>query len=73
MGLIRKAASILTLGGVGNHGRRDPQAKAAKGQAALAEADTEVTKERRRNRQGLARGRGAPASRPRSLLKKVSI
>ena len=45
MGLIRKAASILTLGGVGNHGRRDPQAKAAKGQAALAEAETEVAEE----------------------------
>ena len=45
MGLIRKAASILTLGGVGNHGRRDPQAKAAKGQAALAEAETEMAEE----------------------------
>lgn len=42
MGLIRKAASILTLSGVSNHGRRDPQAKA---RAGLAEAETEVAEE----------------------------
>ena len=45
MGLIRKAASILTLGGVSNHSRRDPQAKAAKARAGLAEAETEVAEE----------------------------
>ena len=45
MGFIRKAASILTLGGVSSHSRRDPQAKAAKAQAELAEADTEVAEE----------------------------
>ena len=45
MGLIRKAASILTLGGVSNHGRRDRQAKAAKAQAERAKAETEVADE----------------------------
>ena len=48
MGLIRKAASILTLGGVSNvsdHSRRDPQAKAAQARAGLAEAETEVAEE----------------------------
>ena len=45
MGLIRKAASIVTLGGVSNHSRRDPQAKAAKAQAELAEAEAEVAEE----------------------------
>jgi hypothetical protein len=45
MGLVRKAASILTLGGVSNHSRRDPQAKAAKAQAARAKAETEVADE----------------------------
>ena len=47
MGLIWKAASILTLGGVSSHsGRESPakaargQAKAAKAQAGLAEAET---------------------------------
>ena len=44
MGLIRKAAS-MTLGGLSNHGRRDPQAKAAKARAGLAEAETEVAEE----------------------------
>ena len=44
MGLIRKAASILTLGGVSNHSS-DPQAKAAKARAGLAEAETEVAEE----------------------------
>jgi hypothetical protein len=45
MGLIRKAASILTLGGVSAHNRRDPQVKAAKAQAELAEVETEVAEE----------------------------
>ena len=45
MGFIWKAASILTLGGVSNHSRRDPQAKAAKARAGLAEAETEVAEE----------------------------
>ena len=52
MGLIWKAASILTLGGVSNHGRRESQAKAARAQAkaaraqaGLAEAETTVAKE----------------------------
>ena len=52
MGLISKAASILTLGGVSNHGRRQSQAKAAraqakaaKAQAGLAEAETRVAEE----------------------------
>ena len=52
MGLIWKAASILTLGGVSNHSRRESpakaaraQAKAAKAQAGLAEPETTVAKE----------------------------
>jgi len=52
MGLIWKAASIFTLGGVTNHGRRESQAKAArvqakaaKAQAGLAEAEAAVAKE----------------------------
>jgi hypothetical protein len=52
MGLIWKAASILPLGGVSNHSRRESQAKAAraqakaaKAQAELAEAETRVAKE----------------------------
>ena len=52
MGLIRKAASIMTLGGVSNHARRESQAKAARAQAKaeqaqaeLAEAETKVAKE----------------------------
>jgi hypothetical protein len=44
MGLVRKAASILTLGGMSSH-RRDPKARAAKAQAELAEAETEVAGE----------------------------
>jgi len=42
MGIVRKAASILTLSGVSSYSRRDPQARAAKAQAELAEAETEV-------------------------------
>ncbi len=52
MGHIWKAASILTLGGVSNHSRRESQAKAAraqakaaKAQAGLAEAETTVAGE----------------------------
>jgi hypothetical protein len=45
MGLIRKTASILTLGGVSNHSRRYSQAKAAKAQAELAAAETKVAEE----------------------------
>ena len=52
MGLIWKAASILTLGGVSSHSRRESQAKAAraqekaaKAQAGLAEAETRVAEE----------------------------
>ena len=33
------------LGGVSSHGRRDPQARAAKAQAALAEAEARVAEE----------------------------
>ena len=52
MGLIWKAASILTLGGVSSHSRRESQAKAAraqakaaKAQAGLDEAETTVAEE----------------------------
>ncbi len=52
MGLIWKAASILTLGGVSSHSRRESpaktarsQAKAAKAQAGLDEAETTVAGE----------------------------
>jgi hypothetical protein len=36
MGLIWKAASIMTLGGMSNPARREPPAKAARGQAKAA-------------------------------------
>jgi len=45
MGAMRKAASIVTLGGVSSHSRRDPQAKAAKAQAEREEAETRVAQE----------------------------
>jgi len=52
MGLIEKAESILTPGGVSHHGGHESppkgaraEAKAAKAQAELAEAETEVAKE----------------------------
>jgi len=52
MGLIRKAASILTLGGVSGHSERESeakaaraQAKAAEAQAGLARAETKVAQE----------------------------
>jgi hypothetical protein len=38
MGLIREAASIVTLGGVSDPGRNGSQAKAARARAARAEA-----------------------------------
>ena len=38
MGLIWKAASILTLGGVSSHSGRKSQAKAARAQAKAAKA-----------------------------------
>ncbi len=46
MGRFRKTASILTLGGVSDHSRRDLQAKAAKAQAERAAAETKVAEER---------------------------
>jgi len=52
MGLIRKVASIMMLGGVSSHSRRAPQdraaraqEKAAKARAGLAEAETRVAEE----------------------------
>lgn len=45
MGLIRNTASILTLGGVSNHSRRDSPAKAAKAQAELAAAEAKVAED----------------------------
>ena len=45
MGFIRKAASILTLGGVSSHSGRDPQAKAALAQAERVEAEAKVADE----------------------------
>ena len=45
MGLIRKAASILTLGGMSSHSERGSQAKAARAQAELAEVKTKVAEE----------------------------
>lgn len=39
MGLIRKAASILTLGGVSDPDRRGSQAKAARAQAKATKAE----------------------------------
>jgi hypothetical protein len=44
MGLIRKAASILTLG-VSSRSERDAQAKATRAQAELAEAEARVADE----------------------------
>jgi hypothetical protein len=45
MGLIRKAAGILTPGSGRHRSRRQPQAKAATAQAGLAEAETRVAEE----------------------------
>ena len=44
MGLIWKAAGILTLGGVSNHSRRELQAKAARAQAKAAKAQAGLDK-----------------------------
>jgi len=45
MGVISKAASILTPSRVSHHGRRRSQVKAAAAQAGLAEAETKVAEE----------------------------
>ena len=45
MGLIRKAASILTLGGTSSHSERDSQANAARAEAELAVVETKVAEE----------------------------
>jgi phage-related minor tail protein len=45
MGVIRKAASILTLGGVSDHGRHEPQTAAAKAQAVRAGAEAKIARE----------------------------
>jgi len=45
MGVIRKAASILTLGGVSYQGRQESQAAAAKAQAVLAGAEAKIAEE----------------------------
>ena len=52
MGLIRKVASIMMLGGVSSHTRREPpgkaeraQEKAAQAQAVRAEAEAKVAEE----------------------------
>jgi hypothetical protein len=42
MGLIRRAASILTFGRVGNRSGRESEAKAAKAQARTAKAQDEL-------------------------------
>jgi hypothetical protein len=45
MGVIRKAASILTLGGMSDHSRHEPQAKAARAETELAEAKAKIANE----------------------------
>jgi hypothetical protein len=45
MGVIKKAASILTLGGVSSHSGPDPREKAARAQAERAEVETKVAEE----------------------------
>jgi hypothetical protein len=45
MGVIRKAASILTLAGVSDHGRHESQATAAKAQAVLAGAEAKIAEQ----------------------------
>ena len=45
MGVIRKAASILTLGGMSEHSRHEPQAAAARAQTELAEAEAKIAKD----------------------------
>ncbi len=48
MGLIRKAASVSTLGAVGFHSRREAQAKAALAQARLAKEERKAVKHERK-------------------------
>ena len=45
MGVIRKAAKILTLGGMSEHSRHEPQAAAAKAQTERSEAAAKIAKE----------------------------
>ena len=45
VGLISKAASILTLGSMSSNSRRDPPTKAAKARAGLVEAEAKVAEE----------------------------
>ena len=47
MGLIRKAASVSTLGAVGFHSRREAQAKAALARAKLAKEERKAVKHER--------------------------
>jgi hypothetical protein len=48
MGLIRKAASVSTLGAVGFHSRREAQAKAALAHARLAKEERKAVKHERK-------------------------
>jgi|SoimicmetaTmtLPB_FD_contig_121_62891_length_1219_multi_3_in_0_out_0_1 hypothetical protein len=48
MGLIRKAASVSTLGGVKYTSRREAQTKAASAQASAARADAKLAKAQRK-------------------------
>jgi hypothetical protein len=79
MGLIRKIASIMMLGGVSSHSRHEPpgkaerarakaeraQEKAAQAQAVRAEAEAKVAEEQAAAlARALHEGRGAPASGP---------
>ena len=79
MGFIRKVASIMMLGGVSSHARREPPGKAERArtkaerareeatqaQAVRAEAEAKVAEEQAAVlARALARRRGAPASGP---------
>ena len=85
MGLIRKVASIMMLGGVSSHTRREPpgkaerarakaeraREKAAQAQAVRAEAEAKVAEEQAAALGPcLAPGRGAPASGPEEVAEK---
>ena len=59
MGLIRKAASIVTLGGVSDAGRNGSQAKAARARAARAEAGLAEAEAKVAQEQAAAIARGA--------------
>src|SRR5208282_1695383 len=48
MGLIRKAASVSTLGAVGFHRRREARAKAALAQARLVKEERKAVKHKRK-------------------------